>query len=267
MASDHVGFVGSVPEIYERHMGPVFFVPYARDLARRVVVPPRGRVLEIACGTGMLTRHVAATLDPSTSITATDLNDAMLAVARTTVNAPNVEWKTADATALPFADRSFDAVVCQFGVMFFPDRVAAAREVRRVLRPGGSFWFSVWNSLDENPIGRIPQETIAGFFDAGPPTFYEVPFGYHDRAQIASDLRAAGFGTIDVHQVDLDGHAVSADSAALGIVQGTPMVAIVRERANAPMDAVTAAVSAALAREYGTTDLRIPLRAMVVHAR
>src|SRR4051812_30471801 len=210
MAIDSAAFVGSVPELYDRHLGPVFMEPYARDLAGRVQVPSGGRLLELACGTGKLTRELVAALPATVTIDATDLNDAMLAVARTRVAAQNVRWSTADALSLPFEPGQFDAAVCQFGVMFFPDKAQAARQVRRVLKPGGSYWFNVWGTLDENPISRVSHHAVGALSDGDPPLFYTVPFGYNDRDRIAADLRAGGFTTVDIEVMDKQAEAESA---------------------------------------------------------
>ena len=267
MASEHAAFVGSVPELYDRHLGPLFMEPYARDLAARVTLPAGGRLLELACGTGRLTRALIATLPANVLVEATDLNDAMLEVARARESAPNVRWSSADALALPFEDASFDAAVCQFGVMFFPDKVEAARQVRRVLKRGGSYWFNVWDALAANPIGRIANDTIATFFASDPPVFYQTPFGYNDRDRIEADLRAGGFSRVEIDLVDKQGVAESAGHAAVGLVQGNPVIGAITERASATPEAVTAAVAAALAREFGAAPVQAPMRVLVVHAQ
>jgi SAM-dependent methyltransferase len=266
MASDHVGFVGSIPDLYDSCMAPTFIEPYARDLAARVHVPPGGSLLELACGTGRLTHHLAAALPNSTTIDATDLNDAMIEVARRRVPSPTVRWRVADVSALPFDRAVFDAVCCQFGVMFFPDRIAAAREVRRVLKPGGAYWLNTWGSLGDNPASRIANETAAGFFDGGLPPFFRVPFGYSDPAEIAADLQAGGFSSVEITSVDLEGVGASAVDVARGLVQGTPMANEIRKRSRAALDEVTAAVAEALARELGAAPMRSQMRALVIRA-
>lgn len=265
--SSHAAFSGSVPRTYHEHLGPMFFVPYARDLARRVPTGPGIQVLEIACGTGILTGELVAALGTTADITSTDLNDAMIAVAKSHVASDRVRWQTADATSLPFDHASFDVVVCQFGCMFFPDKAAAAREVRRVLRPGGVFLFNVWGTLAENPIAAVTNDVIGACFASDPPGFYQVPFGYADRDRIAEDLRAGGFTRLVFDTVEIEGRSPSAEHAAVGLVQGTPVVNAIRERGTVSPEEVTRAVAAALERRFGAGEIHIPQRAHVVTAR
>jgi ubiquinone/menaquinone biosynthesis C-methylase UbiE len=262
----HATFAGTIPEVYDRFLAPTFTEPYASDLVGRLRVPASGRLLELACGTGRLTEHLAATLPPTVAIDATDLNEPMVAVARARVPAANVRWGTADATALPFGDAEFDAVVCQFGVMFFPDKIAAARQVRRVLKAGGSYWFSTWCSLDDNPLSRVAREVGAQFLRADTPPFVNIPFGYHDRDRIAADLRAGGFASVDIAIVALEARAPSAAQVATGLVQGTPMMEQIREYGRATAEEVTSAVADVIAREFGTAPVRSTMRALVVRA-
>lgn len=158
------------PANYDRYLGPLFFHHYADDLAARLPVTPGMRVLETACGTGIVTERLAARLAGHGSLVATDLNEAMFAHGRTRIQrASRVEWRQADATSLPFPDRSFDAVVCQFGLMFYPDKAAGVREALRALKPGGLYLFNVWDRLDRNPVARITHETVATFFEKDAP--------------------------------------------------------------------------------------------------
>src|SRR5438105_4692385 len=172
MANVDTAFVGSVPELYTRYMGPMFFEPYAADLAGRLQEVVSGRLLETACGTGIVTRALAATLPATMAITATDLNQAMLDFAKLQPGGERVTWQQTDAQDLPFPDRSFDVVVCQFGVMFFPDKQQAYREALRVLKPGGRFMFSVWDRLDNNDLSLIVHRAVAEMFPDDPPMFF-----------------------------------------------------------------------------------------------
>jgi SAM-dependent methyltransferase len=255
-------FVGSVPDIYERHLGPMYFVPYAQDLARRAQIAPDARVLELACGTGLLTRELLRVLPAGATLTATDLNDPMLDVARRLVRDERVKWRQADAMALPFETASFDAVVCQFGVMFFPDKVAAAAEARRVLAAGGAYLFNVWGTHADNPLSRVAQQVVQDAFPTNTPGFYHVPWGYHDRRPIEDDLRRGGFKTVTIEQVDLIARSASAEHAATGLVQGTPMAAAVMDRG----DEITRRMAAAFRREFGEGEIATPTRAYVVTA-
>ena len=187
-------FTGSIAEVYEAYFVPLIFAPYARDLAPRVAAASPRRVLEIAAGTGVVTRVLRELLPASVEIVATDLNQAMLDVAAKTVHSGKVEWRQADAMALPFPDASFDAVVCQFGAMFFPDKAKAYAETRRVLRPGGRFHFNVWDRIADNEFTDVVTDALATLFPADPPRFMaRTPHGYHDVEAIARDLRDGGF--------------------------------------------------------------------------
>lgn len=259
-------FAGSIPELYDTYLVPLIFEPYAADLARRVAAVRPRRVLEIAAGTGVATRAMSLALPADVSLVATDLNQPMLDRAAAVGTARPVTWRQADALQLPFDDASFDVVVCQFGVMFFPDKVAAAHQTRRVLRDGGQWWFSVWGTLAENPMARVANETINGFFVSDPPTFYQVPYGYSNASRISDDARRGGFARVAIETVDLEGQAPSAEYAATGLVLGSPAVHAIRQRATAPPETIVQAVATSLAREFGRGEIRFPMRAHVVTA-
>ena len=261
-------FTGSIPQFYDRYLGPVIFFPYAEDLAARIQCPPGGRVLETACGTGIVTRRILNVLPSDARLVATDLNEPMIEHARSTLpRDERLEFRVADAMALPFDDATFDRVVCQFGVMFFPDKLAGAREAKRVLKRGGTYTFNVWDSFAHNPFGRITHETIASLFPTDPPAFYLTPFGYFDPASIRAALDQAGFSDIRVEHVARNSQAVSAASFAEGAVRGNPVLMMIEERGTVPVERVTEAVAGALAKELGEAPMRCPLRALVVTAR
>src|SRR3954469_16338179 len=198
-------FAGSIPRIYDAYMVPMIFEPYARDLAQRLKAIPAKRVLEIAAGTGIVTRLLAEALAPDVSIIASDLNPAMLEHASTIGTARPVQWRQADAMALPFDDASFDAVVCQFGAMFFPDRSRGYAEVMRVLAPGGTFVFNAWDRLEDNEFGACVTAAAAAVCPDDPPRFLaRVPHGYCDTTRIRDDLAAGGFANhADIDSVEL----------------------------------------------------------------
>ena len=187
-------FVGRIPEQYERYLGPLFFNPYADDLVARLPVSDDMSVLEVACGTGIVTRRLVQRLGGRGTIVATDLNEAMFAHARRGLPARgDAQYRTADGMSLPFESRSFDAVVCQFGLGLFADKNAGVREAHRVLKPGGVYVLNVWDSLERNPVARIAHDTIVKFVPTDPPRFYTVPFGSPDHGTLEALLREAGF--------------------------------------------------------------------------
>jgi len=178
MGATDAAFAGSIPATYEQYLGPLLFAPFADDMAARLRDVGQGRVLETAAGTGIVTRALVKTLPPDVEIIATDLNQAMLDLAAERLQADNVTWKQADAQKLPLEDSSFDAIVCQFGVMFFPDKLTAYREALRVLKPGGRFVFNVWNSLDHNEVSRIISDTAGKGLSDDPLRFIQrLPLG------------------------------------------------------------------------------------------
>ena len=268
MADLTSAFTGKIPENYDRYLAPLFFEPYADDLVGRLAVHDGVRILEVACGTGIVTRRLVARLAGRGTIIATDLNEAMFAHARTRLpGRGDATYRHADGTSLPFESRSFDVVVCQFGVMFFADKAAGAREAFRVLKPGGLYLFNVWDALEQNPVARLTHETIASYFPEDPPKFYTVPFSYHDVHAIEALLRDAGFEAVRCERVAKEGKSASAAEAAIGLIQGNPVFAEIIQRRPEALAEIEAAVATRLAHELGDQPLRAPLRAIVVTAR
>ncbi|HEX4562633.1 MAG TPA: class I SAM-dependent methyltransferase [Gemmatimonadales bacterium] len=264
----NIDFTGSIPALYDEFLGPAIFTPYADDLTARIGARVRtGRLLETACGTGLVTRRLDRSLTPEVRIVATDLSDAMLAYAKTkTPPSTRLEWRTADAAELPFPDASFDGVLNQFGWMFVTDKALAFREARRVLKSGGALVFNVWGTMAENPFSRIAHATIASFFTSNPPAFYQVPFGYNDHATLDRHLRDAGFTGVTLASVPKDLCAESALGFARGLVEGNPVVAAIRD-AGVPVAEVVAAVTRALTKEGGEAPFRSTMMAVVGTAR
>jgi len=220
-------FAGSIPENYDRYMVPLIFEAYAADLARRVAALAPRAVLETAAGSGVVTRALAPALPNAASYIATDLNQPMVDYAASQ-QPPDTRlaWRQADALALPFEDATFDLVCCQFGAMFFPDRVAGYREARRVLKPGGHFLFNVWDRIEENVFADEVTNALAEIFPDDPPRFLaRTPHGYHDTALIRRELEAAGFS-----QADIETRAEQSRATSPRI----PAVAYARVRSCAP---------------------------------
>lgn len=268
MDNKNAQFAGSIPAAYDRHLGPMFFQPYAEDIAARLNVTANSSVLELACGTGIVTRVLREQLPATACLVATDLNEPMMQIAAAKfTQADAVEWKQADATNLPFSDASFDAVVCQFGLMFFPDKPLSAREAFRVLKPGGVFLFNVWDSLGQNPLGQVAHETIASFFEKDPPAFYQVPFGYHDHGEIRRLLDDAGFRDVRVETVSKMSIPTRAEDAAAGLVQGSPIAIAIADRGGSLFGEITKAVASALEKHFGSSTFQAPMRAVVAESR
>ena len=263
--STDTSFTGSIPEIYDRLFVPLIFEPYARDLAERVHAAGPRDVLETAAGTGALTREMVARLNGSARIIATDLNQAMLDRAEARLREGGVEWRPADALVLPFEDQSFDVVACQFGVMFFPDKVAGYVEARRVLRPGGAFLFSAWDRIETNDFPDVVTEALAGMFPDDPPRFLaRTPHGYHDPDRIRADLVAAGFEDIVIEPVEHRSKAPSPREAALAFCSGSPLRTEIEARGR--LEAAVDHAAAALARRFGQGEIEGRIRALVVTA-
>lgn len=267
-ASD-TSFTGSIPELYEQLLVPLIFEPYAVDLARRAQALRPSQVLEVAAGTGVATRHLATSLPTGCTLVATDLNGAMLEVARHRGASRPVDWQVADAMQLPFEDGAFDLVVCQFGVMFFPDKPHAFSEARRVLRPGGHLLFNVWDRLEANAFPQVVQAALARLFPDDPSWFMErVPHGYHDIGRIRQDLAAGGFeATADVETVTHMSHAASAQLVAQAFCQATPMRNEIERRAPDGLKRATEAGRQALQARFGAGPVEGPIQAHVVTVR
>ena len=262
-------FGGTIPQIYERLMVPLIFAPYARDLAARIAeVRPR-RLLETAAGTGVMTRAIASRLPAHARIVATDLNRPMLdrATARQFPDG-RIEWRQADALALPFEDQSFDVVACQFGAMFFPDRVKGYAEALRVLAPGGRLFFNVWDRIEDNEFADVVTQALAEVFPDDPPRFMaRTPHGYHDPDLIRGDLQRAGFGDIAIEAVDHVSRAPSPREPAIAYCQGTPLRSEIEARGAPGLEAATDKAEQALARRFGSGAIEGRIRALIISAR
>lgn len=260
-------FAGSIPEIYDSLLVPLIFEPYARDLAARVARFAPRDVLETASGTGALTSALVSQLPAQCAITASDLNQPMLdrAAAKPALQG-RVTFRQADAMALPFEDRQFDIVACQFGVMFLPDKIRGYKEARRVLKPGGHFVFNVWDEIGTSDFTNTVHQCLATVFPNDPPTFIaRVPHGYHDIEKIRTDLKAAGFTDISIETVDHVSKAPSPKVPAVAFCQGTPIRNEIEAR-GASLEAATNAAITLLTQRFGNGAIEGRIRAHLVTA-
>lgn len=261
-------FSGAIPEFYERYLVPLIFDPYARDLAARVTSAKPQHVLEIAAGTGVLTRALASQLPITTQIVATDLNPPMLEHAKTLMGGNDrVEWKIADAQSLPFEDGSFDVVACQFGVMFFPDKTRAFKEAHRVLKPNGHYYFSVWDKISNNEFADLVTKALEEMFPNDPPRFLaRTPHGHYDVNLLRPALEEAGFTGISADAIEARSKAPSPREPAVAYVQGTPLRSEVERRDPIRLDEATMRASEAIAERFGAGAVDGLIRAYVVTA-
>ena len=264
VSSSAAEFSGAVPGLYDQHLGPVLFEPYAADLVARLPSGEGLRLLEIACGTGIVTRRLREALPDSASVVATDLNQAMVAYAREAVPEPGIVWQQADAQSLPFADESLDVVVCQFGFMFLPDKVQGFREARRVLVAGGLLLANVWHSMDANPFARAIHETLARRFPTDPPRFLETPYGY-EVARIRADMAEAGWEDVSFEDLALRAVGPSAASFATGFALGSPLTYELVQH-DADPEVVVQELMQALIPVGGKQPFTVALSAMVITA-
>ena len=266
MADQKSVFAGSIPATYDRYMVPLVFEPYAKLVAERASALGPREILETAAGTGVVTEALHKAM-PDAAIIATDLNPPMLEQAKRRTPSPRVRFEVADALSLPFADASFDLVVCQFGAMFFPDKVAGASEARRVLRDGGHYLLAIWDHVERNAATAVAGKAVADLIPGEAGRFYErVPFRYHDRSQIEADLKAGGFHEVEIETVRLRSRARSARDAAIALVQGTPMRADIEQVAPQKLGPATDAAEAALRQFEGPDGFDAPMSAHVFSA-
>ncbi len=264
-------FGGSVPNTYHSILGPIIFDAYAKDMAARLAPllksKPTARILELAAGTGIVTQAILKILPADAALTVTDISEPMLAVARAAIKDPRVAFQAADACQVPFSDKSFDFIICQYGVMFFPDKIQAMKEARRVLAPGGTYFFNIWDSLEHNPFPRTVHEALGGLFPSNPIHFLEkMPFGYSDRTEIERVTRVGGFGNFKVETIGFPCIAQSAAHVARAWVEGTPLFAALQERAVTDTTPVREAVERALASRFGDCPCSSTMRAVIATA-
>lgn len=259
-------FAGSIPELYDTYLVPLIFGVYAEDLARRVSEPSPRSVLETAAGSGVVTRSLAHRLASDARYVVTDLNEPMLDHAKVQQGEDSrIEWQQADALKLPFDDGVFDAVICQFGAMFFPDKVAGFAEARRVLMRGGRFVFNVWDRIERNEFADVGTEAAAEIFPNDPPRFLaRTPHGYHDIDVIRADMQAAGFAEVRIETITEVSSAPTPRHPAVAYCQGTPLRNEIEARDAARLEEVTERAHKAVAAKFGDGPVKGTIQAHVI---
>lgn len=259
-------FAGSIPGLYDRYLGPLLFQPYAKEVARRAAALDPPRILETAAGTGIVTEALHRSVLEA-EITATDLNPAMLDIGAQRIDSDKVSFQPADALELPFGEGSFDLVVCQFGVMFFPDKVKGNAEARRVLREGGHYLLAAWDRIERNGLSKLANDSMRDAFPDNPPKFMERgPFSYHEPEWIERDLREAGFNRIEIETVALKSRSSSAENAARGLCYGSPMGVELEEYGPGALERVFEDFRQSACRYEGANGFEAPMAAHIVAA-
>ncbi len=267
-ATDSV-FDQSIPEIYDTHLVPLIFEPYAAELARRTQALAPKAVLELAAGSGVVTRAVAPVLDVGARYVATDLNPPMLERARAVQPDPGqIEWRSADALDLPFGTAEFDLLLCQFGVMFFPDKPKGYAEARRVLRPGGAYLFTMWDRIEANEFAHEVNNAMNAVFPDDPSHFMaRTPHGHYDTDLIRRQLAGAGFADVAIDPKEAVSAAPSPEFAATAYCRGTPVFNEIVARDPARVDEVVERAAAAIRRRFGAGPIEGRIRGFVISAR
>lgn len=262
MSTKSSNFVGDIPDHYDNGLGPNIFVDYADRLSSLSTDGDVKNVIELAAGTGILSRRLRDKLSPEAHLAITDLNAPMLEVARGKFSeGENVEFCVANAMELPFDDDTFDVVVCQFGVMFFPDKPASYREAARVLKPGGRYLFNVWSAMSENPFSKIALDVGAKFFPNDPPGFYKVPFHYGDPEAVRADLAAGGWSEVEHETIQINKTIANPEAFATALVYGNPLIDEIRERGGVKPEEVALEMLIALNAAFGSSGMTMPLSA------
>lgn len=262
----NISFGGSIPKIYDEVLGPVYFEPYAIDISERAAKLNPASLLETACGTGRVTAHLCSKI-AGAQITATDINPDMIAIAKQKLSGKNINWQQADATALPFPDNSFDCIVTQFGVMFYPDRVKGMTEALRVLKPGGTFLFNTWGRIEDNGMSATGREIITQFFKNDPPAFYNIPYSMFNAEDVLPVVKKGGFTDVQYEILTKDCICDSAETMSVGLVEGNPIVNAIRERDPLAADILKKKVFETLVERFGNHPSKTTMQAIVFTAR
>ncbi len=261
-----ISWSGTFPQHYDDNLGPFIFRPYALDLVSRIDTAGLQTVLELACGTGQVTQPLLDHLPASTHLTATDLSPDMMTVAKGKISAPNVQWAQVDMTAIPFDDNTFDLIVCQFGVMFAPDKAKAFSEMYRVLKPGGRLLFNTWGAIPHNRVFQVFNQVMIRLMDTNIGAAAQGPFSMPDEEPVLTLMEAAGFHNRRAESVAMVSEATSAAQAAKGFFQGSVISVTLKEKNPAMASTIQAEIEQAFRQELGDTPMRTPLQAWIFSA-
>jgi ubiquinone/menaquinone biosynthesis C-methylase UbiE len=265
MPQNSTEFTSTIAEIYDKYLAPVFFISTSKDLVTYIPEKP-AKILELAAGTGRVTR-VLAEQYPDTEITATDLNPGMLSLAKKIVLSPRIKWNIVDACDIPYDDNTFDVIICQFGIMFFPDKPKAVSEAYRVLKPGGTIIFNTWDSLQNNRICQIADEVVKSVFTEDPPQFYHIPFSMYIPEEITGLMQNAGFKDVKVEHKNIEGFSDSPENAVKAFTEGNPIYLQIQERDELALGKIQAMLLHEFRKEYGNSSFKIPLSEFITTAR
>ena len=259
-------FGGSVSQNYEDYLGAFLFEPFAVDLTARLNFDGVSTVLELACGSGRLTKHIADALPENVEFTATDLSADMISVAKTKVKSERVTWATADMMDLQFEDNSFDLVVCQFGLMLVPDQMEAFAEILRVLKPGGKAIFNTWTDRDHNKVWAIGDKVLHSFFGENIVGQNPGPFALGDKDVVFGMLKTTGFAEINATTFECIGETDSAANVAYGFIHGLPMGSFVQKRGAVLMPDIIESLEENYRSELGDHPVKAPQKALIFEA-
>lgn len=257
-------FSGSVPANYDKYLGPFLFEPYSLDLVERINDIQLTNVLELACGTGRLTRHLVKVIPSGGRLVASDLNPDMLEVAKGKITDPKIQWQVLDAQELPFEDNSFDLVICQYGVMFFPDKMKAYAEAYRVLKAGGRFIFNVWDEMAFNPAIEVIHKALQETFGDNAPDFLSKgPYSYFDEEEIAKSIQEAGFTSVQIELVVKYSSYHTAEDLIKGFFDGTPLGAYLKDFDKPVTEELFRKIEQRLEEQVGKDGKEASLQALV----
>ncbi|MBT3240914.1 MAG: methyltransferase domain-containing protein [Chloroflexi bacterium] len=267
MDKSSIAFTGTIPEYYDKYFVPIIFEEYAENLAGRVSIPDGGNVLEIAAGTGVATKHLRDKLSPNVQLVITDINPSMLEKAKSKFSDDeNMIFQKEDASNLSFADNSFDTIISQFSMMFFPDKLSSLIEAKRVLKLGGKYIFNIWDSFEHNHVAETIHETVLRLSPNNPIKFFDVPYSYYQIDEIKRILYEAGFGDITISVLPRVSKAPDAKTVAKAFIEGSPVSLQIIDYEGLELADAVNKVERAISKKYGTGEIEGKMQAIVFEA-